>query len=124
MVTSDRLYIDPKEYFHPEDNRVPPHHGGYVKKYGPYILAVTGSSLGILAQHYYLKKPWYAGPLKHLVLGAGSCWLVEQWRVYHYEKSKRQAYFIYNYIKDNPELFPLIERQKFEDVFDSWRPTR
>jgi len=124
MVTDTKPYIDPKEYFHPEDNRIPPDHGGFVMKYGPYVFAVFGSSLGIVAGNFYHKKPIFSGPLKFLALGAASVYGFNLYRDYHHEKTKRLNYFVYNYIRDHPDEFPLIERKKFATLFEPWRPCR
>jgi len=124
MVTDTKPYIDPKEFFHPDDNRIPADSSGFIGKYLPYVFAIAGPSSGIMVSNYYLNRPVLAGPLKHVVYGAISVFCMLKYKEFADEKVKRQNHFIYTYIRDHPDEFPLIERQKFADFFEAWRPCR
>jgi len=124
MVTDTRPYIDPKEFFHPDDNRIPPGNQGFVGKSLPYACAILGGTFGLVIENAAKRRPYFQGPMSFLILNSALLYAVNWYKEYTEERRKKKNYFLYTYIRDHPDEFPLVERQKFATYFESWRPNR
>jgi len=124
MVTDTKPYIDPKEFFHPDDNRIPPGYSGFIGKSVPYACAILGGTLGLVVDNWARRRPTFAGPVRFLMVNSALLYLVNWHYQYTEETRKKKNYFLYTYIRDHPDEFPLVERQKFATYFERWRPCR
>jgi len=124
MRVTDGPVIDPADLFDPNIEHLPKNYGGMYQKYGPQALAGILGYSSIWGFNVAHNLPRYANKWMYVVSVAFWVGCATKAKSIWEEKSKRRNYVMWQYIKDHPEDFPLIERKLWRDEFLPWNPHR
>jgi len=124
MRVTDGPVIDPADLFDPNIEHLPKNYGGMVQKYGVQTIAGLLGYASVWGHNVGNNLPRYANKWAYVVSVAFWVGFATKGKSMWEEKSKIRNYKMWQYIKDHPEDFPLIERKLWRDEFLPWNPHR